>query len=83
MNGCYEKNKNFAGTLGGQLMQVLFAFQALSEFTHEEPLAAAEGQEKPAKKCPADILSAPNLITFFATLLKEMKNESGFVIQTS
>lgn len=26
VNGSYEKNKNFAGTLGGQLMQILFAF---------------------------------------------------------
>lgn len=93
VNGVYEKNKPFAGALGGQLLQLILTFQALSEM---EPLPAtaevkqpAEGEEKPegeappAKKSPADILQSPNLISFLLGYLKELKNDSGFSIQIS
>lgn len=40
----------------------------------------AEGH---AHKSPSQILHAPNFITFLATYIKELKNESGLVIQIS
>lgn len=92
VNGIYEKNKLFAGALGGQLLQLILTFQALGDMATPPATAEAqepaEGEEKPqdappAKKSPADILHSPNLISFLLGYLKELKNDCGFSIQIS
>ena len=52
--------------------------------TAESTTTHHEGAEQPhVKKVPGDILYSPHLITFLLGYIKEMKNESGFVIQIS
>jgi len=83
INGNYEKGKPFAGSLGGQLLQFCLTFQVLTEFANpHEPVAEGVVEAHP-KKCPADILTSPTFIAFLLTYLKELKNESGLVIQIS
>ena len=55
------------------------AFQALQDLVHVADPAHPE-PEGHHKKSPSDILTAHNLIAFFLTYIKELKNESGLVI---
>lgn len=85
VNGVYEKNKAFAGALGGQLLQLILSFQALEDMTSPPGTAEgaehpADGEPHPAKKTPSEILHSPNLISFLLGYLKELKNDGGFSI---
>lgn len=73
VNGNYEKGKNFAGALGGQLLQFCIVLQSMMELSNQQP-----GGEK---KQPADIMSSPLLVTFLLAFVKELKNDSGLLVQ--
>lgn len=82
INGNYEKGKNFAGALGGQLLQFCIVLLALTRMSHaahqgEQP----EGEEGAQKKLPGDIMESPQLVTMLLALMKDLKNESGILVQ--
>jgi hypothetical protein len=85
VNGNFEKGKNFAGALGGQLLQFCITLQALAKMSHaphaqgEQP----EGEEAAHKKHPGDIIDSPQLVTMLLALMKDLKNESGILVQIS
>ncbi len=81
MNGNYEKGRSFAGSLGGQLMQLIISFQILNELQNPADYHPEEGAAP--RKCPADIANSLQLIGFLVSYLKDLKNESGLVIQIS
>jgi hypothetical protein len=43
----------------------------------------AEGEEAPQKKHPGDIIDSPQLVTMLLAMMKDLKNESGILIQIS
>lgn len=82
INGNFEKGKMFAGAIGGQLLQFCIVLQALAKM-NQGP-AAAEGDEAAAlKKHPKDVIDSPNFVTFLLAMMKDLKNESGILVQLS
>ena len=73
VNGNYEKGKTFAGALGGQLLQFCIVLQTLAQLQNQN----AGGD----KKQPRDIINSPLLVTFLLTFVKELKNDSGLLVQ--
>ena len=73
VNGNYEKGKTFAGALGGQLLQFCIVLQTLAELSGQHP-----GGDK---KQPLDIMTSPLLVTFLLSFVKELKNDSGLLVQ--
>lgn len=80
INGNYEKGKAFAGAIGGQLLQFCIILQSLAKMSHGPP--APEGAEA-VRKHPKEIIESPQIVTMLLALMKDLKNESGILVQLS
>jgi len=85
LHGNYERNRPFAGTLGGQLMQLALVVQVLKEHDQgenpDEPPKSGDHKAQ-AKKTLKDLLTNAGLFSFVLNFFKEMKLDS-FVVTIS
>lgn len=85
ITGSYEKNKPYAGSLGGQVTLLAIAIQALENVdleysTHESKQASIEGGSKAhstqPKKHLRDLLDGPGFYLLLLNYIKDMKNDN-------
>ena len=80
INGFYERGRPFFGTLGGELMQLVYILEAIAQ-TQEKEEHKQEESKKPHKNI-RDLLSSHGLINFLLNYIKDMKNDT-LLIQIS
>lgn len=77
ITGLYEKAKPFSGSVGGHVLQLTIAVQALNKFAYHH--LQGDNAHPPAKKHLKDILVNPGYLNFILNYLKDLKNDNFFL----
>lgn len=83
IHGCYERGKQFAGAIGGQLMQWFYICSAIQSIYPEKDLKAFHDKmkEDPKKEelkqasTPRELMMEAFFVPFILTAIKELKCE--------
>ncbi len=76
MTGHYERNRNFAGSLGGQLMQLAIIMKTVQDHSEKQQTEGPVSERTQNKKSLKDLISRSGLFNFMLNYLKDMRNDS-------
>ena len=74
VNGHFEKGKHVFGAIGGQLMQLCLAINAIASISSNDEIKKTFDEKK--QKFIGDLTKNPGLINFMLHYIKDLKSDS-------